>query len=183
MKGLLFREKYTIPSNLIEEAWEYANMSKSFTSNRHDFHGGGLGNKQKKMYEGKLGEKIFKTFLIENNIAFTEDQSSYEEADLYDFILPNGYTIDIKTRTKDFHIRTLELVEQFIQKPKDIYVSIRIFDDLKSGSIIGWFSRKDLQRINRIENHGYLDNYTIYDKELRDIKQLWDYCLIKYRNL
>ncbi|MBU9722339.1 MULTISPECIES: hypothetical protein [Bacillaceae] len=176
------QQVYQLTEDLIEEARQYAELSKEFTSNRHDFHEGGLINKKKKMYEGKLGEKIFKMFLLENKINFEEDKSSHEEADYYDFLLPNGYKIDVKTRTKDFHIRTLELVEQFQQKPKEIYVSVRLFDNLSTGSIIGWVSNNDILRINRIENHGYLDNYTIYDRELRDMKQLWDLCLVNYKS-
>ncbi len=175
--SMILRANYNIPQSLIQEALDYAVKSRAFTSNRHDFHNGGLNNKQQKMFEGKLGEKIVKLFLQENSIIFEEDNSDFKEADLFDFKLPNGYLIDVKTRTKDFHIRTLELVEQFQQKPKDIYISVRLNNDLSSGHIVGWFSKKDLLRINRIENHGYLDNYTMYDKDLRNIKQLYDLCL------
>lgn len=37
-----------IPQNYVMEAMDYANKSKSFTSDRHDFHDGGINNKQKK---------------------------------------------------------------------------------------------------------------------------------------
>lgn len=168
------RKEYTIPEELINEAARYAKLSRSFTSNRHDFHSGGLINKQKKMFEGKLGEKIFKLFLLDNNINFQEDTSDYKEADLYDFILPNGIKIDVKTRTQDFHIRTLEMVEQFTNKPKDIYISVRLYPDSFKGCIIGWFSKEDLLRINRIENQGYLDNFVMYDRELSSISILYD---------
>jgi hypothetical protein len=179
---MIYKNRYILSESFINEAKNYAALSRSYTSNRHDFHNGGLSNKQKKMFEGKLGEKIFKTFLTDNEVNYTEDFSSHDEADNYDFILPNGYTIDVKTRTKDFHIRTLELVEQFQRCPKDIYISVRLFDDLKSGTILGWFSKKDVIRINRIENQGYLDNYSIYDNELRNIEQLWNLCLKNYKS-
>jgi len=162
----------TIPNVFIEEAFEYALKSREYTSNRHDFHEGGLDAKQQKMFEGKLGEKIFKVFLINNRISFNEDNSSHEEADDYDFILPDGTTIDVKTRTEDFHTRTLEMVEQFRKKPKDIYVSIRLFFDDKKGFIIGWCTKDDILRINKIENQGYLDNYVMYDNDLNDINLL-----------
>ncbi|MFC3210738.1 hypothetical protein [Planomicrobium okeanokoites] len=161
---------YNLNEVFIKEAAAYAELSKAYTADRHDFHQGGLENKRRKMYEGKLGEKIFKTFLVENSIPFAEDQSSHTEADSFDFILPNGVTIDVKTRTKSFHTRTLELVHQFARKPKDIYVSVRLFDDLSSGKIIGWCTKEDILNINRVENNGYLDNYVIFDNELRDIK-------------
>ena len=171
---MIIKNMYNIPVEFIEEAASYAKLSRSYTSNRHDFHQGGLKNKQMKMFEGKLGEKIFKTFLIENKILFEEDHSDYTIADDYDFILPNGLKIDIKTRTKDFHVRTLEMVEQFRKKPKDVYVSIRLFPDKFCGSIIGWFSKEDILRINRIENQGYLDNYVLYDNELHNIEKLYN---------
>lgn len=174
---MILKANYNIPQSLIQEAHNYAVKSRAFTSNRHDFHNGGLNNKEQKMFEGKLGEKIVKLFLQENRITFEEDNSDFKEADLFDFKLPNGYLIDVKTRTKDFHTRTLELVEQFQRKPKDIYISVRLNNDLSSGYIIGWFSKKDLLRINRIENQGYLNNYTMYDSDLRNIKQLYDLCL------
>jgi|SaaInlV_100m_DNA_6_1039743.scaffolds.fasta_scaffold03554_4 hypothetical protein len=162
----------TIPSVFVEEAFEYALKSREYTSNRHDFHEGGLDAKQQKMFEGKLGEKIFKVFLINNNILFDEDNSSHEDADDYDFILPDGTTIDVKTRTEGFHIRTLEMVEQFRKKPKDIYVSVRLFFGDKKGFIIGWCTKDDILRVNKIENQGYLDNYVMYDIDLNNINLL-----------
>ncbi len=52
----------TIPNVFIEEAFEYALKSREYTSNRHDFHEGGLDAKQQKMFEGKLGENFLKCF-------------------------------------------------------------------------------------------------------------------------
>jgi len=166
------KEIIKIPENLINEALNYSIMSKKYTSNRHDFHEGGLDAKQRKMFEGKLGEKIFKIFLIKHKIKFKEDMSSHTEADKYDFILFDKLKIDVKTRTKDFHTRTLEMVEQFKNKPKDIYISIRLYPETKEGFIIGWCTYKDILRINRIENNGYLNNYVLFDNELRSVEEL-----------
>lgn len=166
-------ELIKISEEFIKEAHDYAIKSRGYTSNRHDFHEGGLNNKQKKMFQGKLGEKIFKTVLISNNIAFKEDSSSHTEADDYDFIMPdNATTIDVKTRTESFHTRTLEMVEQFKRKPKEIYVSVHLAKNEKEGTIIGWCSREDIKIINRIENNKYLDNYVLFDNELRPIEDL-----------
>tara|TARA_Y100001973_G_C5200866_1_gene337527 strand:+ start:3188 stop:3709 length:522 start_codon:yes stop_codon:yes gene_type:complete len=166
-----------IEDKYINEAFEYAYKSREFTSNNHDFHEGGLDAKQRKMFEGKLGEKIFKQFLIDNSIAFEEDSSHHTKADEYDFKIvgrtyANPFLIDVKTRTKEYHTRTLEMVKQFKRKPKHIYISVKLDMENKSGYIIGWFGKRDLQRINRIENNGYLDNYVMYDNELRDIYTL-----------
>ena len=68
--NMILKEEYTITPELY-----------------HDFHVGGLDNKQPKMLEGKLGKKWFKMFLIENNIPFIEDHSSPQERDEYDYLL------------------------------------------------------------------------------------------------
>lgn len=120
------RAEYIIEGALYQEALDYARRSRAYTSDRHDFHSGGLDKKQQKMLEGKLGEKAFKLFLQDNGIRFEEDHSSYEERDEYDFLLQGSglrLRVDVKTRTEEFHIRTLELVEQTISHPKELYVS------------------------------------------------------------
>ena len=103
------RERYIIEGTLYQEALDYARDSRSYTSDRHDFHPGGLDNKQQKMLEGKLGEKAFKLFLQDQGIRFEEDRSSCRERDEYDFLLQGSglvLRVDVKTRTEDYHIRT-----------------------------------------------------------------------------
>ena len=166
-----------IKKDLIKEAFEYAKLSKSFTSDTHDFHEGGLNAKQRKMFEGKLGEKGIKQYFIENNINQKEDESSHKDADEYDFIIlstSKKYFIDVKTRTQEFHIRTLEMVKQLKRKKIDIYISVKLSNQKNDYKIkiIGWCTKQDILKINRIENNGYLDNYVMYDNELRNIKDL-----------
>lgn len=161
-----------IPAVLVTEAAQYAKISRSFTSDRHDFHEGGLSAKERKMFEGKLGEKLVKHLLQLTGLPFQEDQSLHTQADAYDFIFPNGKTLDVKTRTQDFHTRTLEMKEQLQRSPKDIYVSVRLFPDLYEGFVVGWASNQDFLRVNRIENNGYLDNYVLFDQELRTWEHL-----------
>lgn len=175
-KNMILRDEYIIPSDLYKEAFEYAQSSRAYTSNRHDFHAGGLNNKQQKMFEGKLGEKRFKMFLIENGIPFIEDHSSPQERDEYDFLLstPNKqYLFDVKTRTKSFHTRTLEMVEQAQSHPKDIFISARLFTAHNSVKLLGWYSFQDMINAGRIENNGYLDNYVMYDSDLRPMEELY----------
>ena len=169
-----------IKKDLINEAIKYSQLSRSYTSDTHDFHEGGLNAKQRKMFEGKLGEKGIKQYFIQNNINFDEDKSSHTDADEYDFIVYSDnkkYLVDVKTRTQKFHIRTLEMVKQFQTKRIDIYISVQLFK--LSGDyeikIIGWCTKEDMLQINRIENNGYLDNYVMYDKELRKIDDLKNY--------
>ena len=60
---MIIRNIYKIEGPLYDEALAYAENSKRYTSNRHDFHEGGLDNKKRKMLEGKLGEKAVKIIL------------------------------------------------------------------------------------------------------------------------
>lgn len=181
---MIIRSKYEITGDLYDEAVSYAKKSSAFTSNRHDFHPGGLSNKEKKMFEGKLGEKAIKLLLIENHISFIEDTSSFDERDEYDFLLVNDseqLKIDVKTRTEDFHIRTLEMVEQAKTHPKDIYISVRLYRDSNTVVVLGWFSYNDMMRKGKIENQGYLDNYVMYDCDLRPIADLEKYVLYRFK--
>lgn len=169
--------KITVPEILVNEALEYARLSRKFTSNRHDFHSGGLDDKQEKMFEGKLGEKAIKILFLNNNIKFEEDCTSHEESDFYDFIVFSSkgeqLKVDVKTRTKSFHTRTLEMVEQLNKKPKDIYISVMLCDKKTfSVEIIGFAIKNDFIKVNRIQNQGYLDNYVLFDNELRKIDKL-----------
>ena len=183
-EDLIIRENYVITGSLYDEAVSYARKARAFTSNRHDFHPGGLNNKEKKMFEGKLGEKAIKLLFTDNHISFIEDTSSYDERDEFDFLLVNEneqLKVDVKTRTEDFHIRTLEMVEQAETHPKDIYISVRLFRESNTVVILGWFSYKDMIRKGRIENQGYLDNYVMYDSDLRPILDLEKYVLTRFK--
>ena len=171
----MIREIYVISDDLFQEAFDYAIAARAFTSNRHDFHPGGLNNKQQKMFEGKLGEKAFKMLLIDNGFSFEEDHSSPEERDEFDFVLKKPglpqLLIDVKTRTKSFHTRTLEMVEQYTYHPKNIYVSARLYEGTRNIKLIGWYTNTDMINKNHIENNGYLDNYVMYDKDLRSMEE------------
>lgn len=169
------RESYVIDGELYQEAKEYAEKSRAYTSNRHDFHPGGLSNKEKKMLEGKLGEKAVKMMLRENSVSFEEDSSSYDERDEYDFLLANDteeLKVDVKTRTESFHTRTLEMVEQARKHPKDLYISARLFRDDNRVKLLGWFTYEDMIKKDQVENQGYLDNYVMYDRDLRPMEDL-----------
>ena len=110
---------------------------------------------------------------------FTDNLRQLLEVE-HDFIISKNnkkYFVDVKTRTKKFHTRTLEMVKQFHSKKIDIYISVFLIRDKSNFQIkiLGWCNRNDIIKINRIENNGYLDNYVLYDKELKDIKQLINY--------
>lgn len=166
--------EFIIRETFRKEAADYAKASKKFTSNRHDFHPGTLEDKELKMYEGKLGEKIFKEYLISKNFPFEEDSTPPTEADKYDFLI-NNTKFDVKTRTKSYHTRTLEMVEQTERNPKDIYISVHLFEDKTSGKLIGWCTREEMLTTNSIENQGNLNNYVMYDSNLHPINELENY--------
>lgn len=181
---MILRDKYVITGELYNEALSYAESSKAYTSNRHDFHAGGLSNKKRKMLEGKLGEKAIKLLFNDNLISYIEDPSSFDERDEYDFLLVNEkeqLKVDVKTRTEDFHIRTLELVEQAKTHPKDIYISVRLFRDSNTVVILGWFTYKEMLAKSQIENQGYLDNYVMYDNDLHPIEDLEQCVLNRFK--
>ena len=183
MIKIILKDEYEIPKELYDEAYDYANKSKRYTSNRHDFHKGGLSNKRQKMFEGKLGEKAVKMFFDDNNINYKEDSTNFDERDDYDFLLENStcsLKIDVKTRTEDFHIRTLEMVEQARNNPKDIFISVRLFRETNTVILLGWFTFEDMIQKNQIENLGYLDNYVMYDEDLRSMES-FDKVLIHFK--
>ncbi|MDE7203673.1 MAG: hypothetical protein K2O91_17665 [Lachnospiraceae bacterium] len=178
---MIIRNEYIIEGKLLQEALIYADLSGAYTSNRHDFHAGGLHNKKVKMLEGKLGEKAFKQFLLDNHIPFIEDHSSWDERDEYDFLLTTieaEYLLDVKTRTKPFHTRTLEMVEQAQSHPKDIFISTRLHPERNAVQLLGWYTYDDMIDTNRIENNGYLNNYVMYDQDLRPLDELYNFVLV-----
>ena len=130
------------------------------------------------MLEGKLGEKAFKLYLIDNDICFVEDTTEFYKRDEYDFVVTNSdghkFKVDVKTRTKKYHTRTLEMVEQAQTHPKDIFISARLYDYTRI-KLLDWFLYKDMIRKNCIENNGYTDNYVMYDYDLRPMETLYKY--------
>lgn len=160
-----------VTKKMLDEANDYATMSRDYTSRKHDFHEGGTKAASAKMFEGKIGEKAFKKWLENNDIPFEEDRSSHEDADDYDFVVA-GLKVDVKTRTKSFHTRTLEMVDQFYKRPKDLYISARYHIDRQQVELLGAISSVQLKKINRIENQGYKNNFVAYDDELSSMSKL-----------
>lgn len=142
-----------------------------------------LTNKKKKMLEGKLGEKAVKLLFIDNKVSFEEDKTSPDERDEYDFLLINAterLKVDVKTRTENYHTRTLEMVEQAQNHPKDIFISVRLYKETNEVKLIGWYTYEDMINKNQIENQGYLDNYVMYDRDLRPIDTLEKDLLVRF---
>ena len=89
-----------------------------------------------------------------------------------------NYLLDVKIRTKPFHTRTFEMVEQAKSHPKDIFISVRLFPERNTVKLLGWCTFEDMINIHRIENNGYLDNYVMYDSDLRPMESLYDIILV-----
>jgi len=181
---MILRDDYVIEGDHYKEALAYAESSKQYTSDRHDFHAGGLDNKKRKMLEGKLGEKAVKVLFDDNGVHYEEDKSPCDERDEYDFLLideDESLKVDVKTRTENFHIRTLEMVEQARNHPKDLFIAVRLFRESNRVRLLGWYTYKDMIAKNQIENQGYLDNYVMYDKDLRPMTELMNSVLIRFK--
>ena len=181
---MILHSAYLIPPALCREAADYAESSKAYTSNRHDFHPDGVESKKQKMLQGKLGEKAVKMMFQENNIHFIEDNSPFDRRDEYDFLLVNeekALLVDVKTRTKSYHTRTLEMVEQARRSPKHLYISARLYPQTNKVVLLGWFFYNDMIKKNQIENNGYLDNYVMYDEDLRPMESIFPLCLDSFK--
>jgi hypothetical protein len=82
-------------------------------------------------YVGKLAEVVFLEYLLELGVDAEEGDmfeifAGAENADGFDFTLPNGQTIDIKTASLPFHSRIMVPITQFHLK-KDYYVGIKLY--------------------------------------------------------
>ena len=81
-------------------------------------------------YVGKLAEYVFLHFLHSNEIQYDigdmfKIYEGEENTDSYDFITPDGATIDIKTASLPYHSRIMVPISQFHLK-KDFYVGIKL---------------------------------------------------------
>lgn len=109
-------------------------------------------------YIGKLAEYVFLHFLHSRNIPYQEGDmfeifAGQENADTYDFLLPNGQSIDIKTASRAFHSRIMIPISQFHLR-KDYYVGIKLNFDILYGKIVPLSIRTCVL-------HGYIDRRTM----------------------
>ena len=72
------------------------------------------------------------------------------------------------------------MVEQARNNPKDIFISVRLFRETNTVILLGWFTFEDMIQKNQIENLGYLDNYVMYDEDLRSMES-FDKVLINFK--
>jgi len=138
-------------------------------------------------YIGKLAEYIFLHFLQSRGIDVDEADmfeiwDGPENADDFDFILPNGESIDIKTASLSFHERIMVPIDQF-QHRKDYYVGIKLHfettnrgrtiipESITRATICGFTTREILEK-RPIENFNEGDCKAYQLRLLTDIEEL-----------
>lgn len=93
---------------------------------------------------GKLGEIAFAKFLVENgkSLLGNEDMftvwASPHDADKRDFQTRDGRNIDIKTASESNHRNIFVPQDQLENQPKPFYVGVRIAEDRRSATIVGF---------------------------------------------
>lgn len=137
-------------------------------------------------YVGKLAEVIFFEYLKELGVNVTEGDmfqifEGAENADGFDFTLPSGESIDIKTASLPYHSRIMVPMTQFHLK-KDYYVGIKLFFKTLSSEevlefsinkavVYGYTTRQELELIPT-KNYGEGDCKAISLTALHPIKDL-----------
>ena len=126
---------------------------------------------------GKLGEIAFGRFLRErgkktlgNEDMFTV-WSGTRRVDKKDFETADGKTIDIKTASKSFHSRILVPSDQYEFQAKDYYVGVRISEDERSGTIMGYAIHGELKLFAGAKDH---PAYAIELNNMHPIDELLD---------
>jgi hypothetical protein len=116
-------------------------------------------------YVGKLAEYIFLHFLRKRNIIVEEGDmfeifQGAENADTFDFLLPNGQSIDIKTGSLPFHQRIMVPISQFHLR-KDYYVGIKLNFITTTGNIVP-------NNINTAIIYGYINRATLENQPIQN---------------
>ena len=142
-------------------------------------------------YVGKLAELCFNEYLIANNIFVNIDDmfsifNGQENVDDFDFCLPNGNTIDIKTAVFNNHRNLVVPIDQFINIPKSYYVGIKLEcpigkndyrlikrDTFKKAFVRGFCTYDELKKQKTI-NLGEFDCKAIRLDSLHNVKLLVD---------
>lgn len=153
--------------------------------NQFDRFNKSLDTQISRTYIGKLAEYIFLHFLQSRNITATETDmfeifNGAENADSFDFLLPNGESIDIKTASLSFHKRIMIPISQWHLR-KDYYVGIKLNfktntnitdpNNIETATIFGYIDRATLEN-QQMQNFGEGDCKAYPLKDLLDIETL-----------
>ena len=141
-----------------------------------------MGRKEavRRLLVGKLGEIAFARFLNRNNKLIAGNDEMFEvwqdvyAADWTDFLTGDNRNLDIKTASKNFHRRITIPEQQFLDRPSDFYVGIRIAEDLSTAKVIGYASHDEVQQIGTYRGvepaHNY--DYASYDMDLQQLSPI-----------
>lgn len=135
---------------------------------------GGAGN-----IIGFIGETLLGQYLG------IEPVHSYD----YDFVLPDGRTVDVKTKATTVMPKAdydCSVAAYNTKQKCDIYLFCRVLNNLSKGWILGWVPREEFyERAERL-NKGFLDKsngfrvkancYNIKINELYDVEKLKNNC-------
>ena len=125
---------------------------------------------------GKLGEIAFAHFLEARGKKRLGDEDMFtvwsdtRKVDKKDFETADGKTIDIKTASRHFHSNIYVPYDQYEKQPKDYYVGVRISEDEKEGTIVGYAANDELHW----EEGAKYPCYAMKLNELHSISELLD---------
>ena len=165
---------YAFAESIIKQGDQFNRFSQSEITQIH------------RTYIGKLAEYVFLHLLHERGVEYDEGDmfeifKGQENADTFDFITPQGNTIDIKTASLPFHKRIMVPMTQFHLR-KDIYVGIKlnfknvtghpiIPFDIDNCTIHGFVNRQVLDE-RPVEYFGEGDCKSVLLTELNDVEQI-----------
>ena len=143
-----------------EEKTKSLNFAKEIITggNQYDRFNQSITKQIERTYIGKLAEYVFLHFLHSRNILIKEGVvfeifQGVENVDDFDFVLPNGQSIDIKTASMPFRSRIMIPIDQFRLR-KDFYVGIKL-NFIETGNSL------DLTKIETANICGYIDRLTL----------------------
>jgi hypothetical protein len=147
----------------IEEKTRSLNFAKEIIlgGNQYDRFNQSITKQIERTYIGKLAEYVFLHFLHSRNILIEEGEmfevfQGAENVDNFDFLLPNGQSIDIKTASMPFHTRIMIPIDQFRLK-KDFYVGVKL-NFFNSDSCL------DLTSLETANICGFIDRFTLENR-------------------
>ena len=161
----------------IRRARAFTEAATPFNFNRGEVE---LPEEARRILVGKMGEIAFAHFLNQNNkrIAGNDEMFVVWEdvyaADQTDFLTGDNRTVDIKTASRDFHRRITIPEQQFVDRPSDFYVGIRIAEDLTSAEVIGYASHDEIQQTGTYRGPDPARNYRYasYDMDLQQLSPI-----------
>lgn len=166
--------KFPITEEDIKKCKDFA---KSVTPETYDRFSKDKQEREDRIFFGKLGEVLFLKLLNSRGInpdakEMFEIWEGTTRGDKFDFETKDKKSIDIKTAYKKFHIRIVIPYDQFENgKCKELYVGVKINENLSEGEIWGFCSKEKLME-NGKKNFGEGDAYWELLRNLEDIELL-----------